>query len=155
MNSMSIILSNTCTVVVTVLDINDCAPEFVSAAVVVVDAAMPNGSTIHSLATYDADSGGPNTHVEYCLDGADTDGYWLAVEPISGRLILKTDNVHKSSVKALTVCAYDRGVPIQETRQLLQFVTISTNDQPVFEQRTVEVAQTCSLYANKLLNDYR
>ncbi|XP_045494732.1 cadherin-related tumor suppressor [Colias croceus] len=146
-------LSSTVQVTVQLKDVNDMAPEFVSANMTSVSENIPLNTVIMTIKAIDKDEG-RNGYVEYFMDSSpDVNGYF-SLGNVDGilRATGKLDRELKSSY-TITVKAKDRGDPAQITTTDIIIKILDENDNsPVFDpkQYSASVPENASIGASVL-----
>ena len=137
-------------VTVSLLDINDEAPEFVSSNQTSISESAAVNAVVMSVKAVDRDEG-RNGYVEYSVEG---DGAPFALGSVDGVLrVSGTLDRELRSNYTLRLTAKDRGDPPKSSSQNVLVIVLDENDNsPVFDPRqySANVAENASIGASVL-----
>lgn len=149
---------NVIQVTITLRDVNDCAPEFVTPNVTTITENVPLSTVVRAIKALDRDEG-RNGYIEYSLLPVNSAGLRgisnaplpFMLGPVDGLLRVsgRIDRELQSSYTLLVV-ARDRGEPPLSTQMRLLIQVLDENDNsPVFDpkQYSASVAENASIGA--------
>lgn len=134
-------------------DVNDMAPEFISANTTAISENIPLNTVIMTIKAIDKDEG-RNGYVEYFMDSNPEVNGYFTLGNVDGilRATGKLDRELKSSY-TISVSAKDRGEPPNITRSKINITILDENDNsPVFDpkQYSASVPENASIGASVL-----
>ncbi|NXC38632.1 PCD23 protein, partial [Penelope pileata] len=136
----SLLLRDSLTAKIVILDINDNIPSFVSSPLCYVMENAEVGLLVHRITAKDPDEG-RNGHVTYHIVSGNENGSFI-LDKITG--LLSTAQPLDREVQehySLTVMALDDGSPALSTTQVLAILVLDVNDvRPIFLQELYETA---------------
>lgn len=151
-------------VTITLRDVNDCAPEFVTPNITAITENVPLSTVVRAIKALDRDEG-RNGYIEYSLLPANTASYRggggsasasnaplpFTLGPVDGLLrVSGRIDRERQATYALLVVARDRGEPPLSTQMRLLVQVLDENDNsPVFDpkQYSASVAENASIGA--------
>uniref|UniRef100_A0A182F4L6 Protocadherin-16 n=1 Tax=Anopheles albimanus TaxID=7167 RepID=A0A182F4L6_ANOAL len=148
-------LSSTVQVSISLKDVNDLAPEFVSPNETSVAENIPINTVIMAIKAVDRDEG-RNGYVEYQLDERGRDGTTIPFAVGQADGLLRVSGALDREIKAsydLQVVAKDRGDPARSTQSRIRINVLDENDNsPIFDpkQYSAAIAENASIGASVL-----
>ncbi|KAK2725567.1 cadherin-related tumor suppressor-like [Artemia franciscana] len=139
-------LSSTVQVTITLKDVNDMAPEFVTPNITTVAENAPVNSVVMAIKAIDRDEG-RNSYIEYSLAPV-PDGRFV-LGPVDGllRVAAQLDRETRANY-TLYITAHDRGIPSQSVTQEIFIRILDDNDNsPIFDpkQYSASVSENASV----------
>ena len=142
-----IVLSETATVVIEVLDANDNAPQFLQSVYSrVLRAPVEANTTIVQVQASDADQSGSNSEIRFSLEGA-MDAF--TVDPISGIVTTVHELISEANI-TFSVLATDLGVPPLSNQTSVMVMVLPAHDLTAGRERDLEISTERGVY---LIND--
>ena len=134
-------LSNHATVNITVMDVNDNAPEFAQVSYnAMINEAATGGEKVAIVRANDADQG-DNGRVLYSIRSGDRQGQF-SIDSHQGIIRVNNDNLDREMISSyvLEIEAADHGVPVKSSSVLVNIEITDANDNPpIFAQKEYNV----------------
>ena len=138
-----IVLSETTTVVIEILDANDNAPQFLQSVYSrVLRAPVEANTTIVQVQATDVDQPGNNSEIRFSLEGA-MDAF--AVDPISGIVITAQELISEANI-TFSVTATDLGVPPLSSQASVMVMILPAHDLTAGRERDLEFSTENGVY---------
>ncbi len=142
-----VILSETTTVVIEIVDANDNAPQFLQSVYSrVLRAPVEANTTIVQVQASDIDQPGSNSEIQFSLEGA-MDAF--AVDPISGTVTTAQELISEANI-TFSVTATDLGVPPLSDQTSVMVMVLPAHDLTAGREGDLEFSTENGIY---LVND--
>ena len=138
-----IVLSETTTVVIEILDANDNSPQFLQSVYSrVLRAPVEVNTTVVQVQANDIDQSGSNSEIRFSLEGV-VDAF--AVDPVSGVITTVQELISEANV-TFSVVAADLGVPPMTSQTSVAVMVLPAHDLTAGRERDLEFSTENGVY---------